>query len=374
MDYGQILSGPLTITQTLFNFQDNAGKWPDEFNSKTFCTQDKKTKIWWNIKIEVSQIPSEDYDNELSNHMCKQEKEYVLVYNGGVLHSVYVDKYNPNKKIVTCQNSLGGRDTDFPKVRLNDVKNLYRVRCTAEPATANDGNNSSVLQFFPLFYLLTSGLNQDDLEKLGSLSIEVKRYDNSEAGKRQTAFKIQSEWAKWKSFHPSSSQVETASQLAFEGFLNCVKYINISDIDIENIKIENIGKLASIVTDGVNIDNVTRKDQLTAILSNVKCGKLSMTNVSLTKSETKMLFAQATKTVHDFHLTDVNMDIENLWGYAGKGRCKKIRVNTKTNEVANIEFMIARIKQWTFEVGWSVIQLNRDGKGITIQRQVTDVI
>ena len=52
--------------------------------------------------------------------------EYVIVYQGVVMHAVYVDKYNAKKQLIACMNSDGQKDP-FPRVETKDVLNLYRV-------------------------------------------------------------------------------------------------------------------------------------------------------------------------------------------------------------------------------------------------------
>ena len=47
---------------------------------------------------------------------------------------------------------------------------------------------------------------------------------------------------------PSEDELKTAAQLAQEGYLSSVKYMNILNRNISEISSDNIGKLASIVT------------------------------------------------------------------------------------------------------------------------------
>ena len=52
--------------------------------------------------------------------------EYVIVYQGVIMHAIYVDKYNAQRQLIACMNSAGQKDP-FPRVQIKDVLKLYRV-------------------------------------------------------------------------------------------------------------------------------------------------------------------------------------------------------------------------------------------------------
>ena len=105
-------------------FQDGVGKWPTEFDGKCYQFQDYKTNKWWDTTLKITEVPKGTYHGELQAGMNKYE--YVIVYQGVVMHAVYVDKYNAKKQLIACMNSDGQKDP-FPRVETNDVLNLYRV-------------------------------------------------------------------------------------------------------------------------------------------------------------------------------------------------------------------------------------------------------
>ena len=75
------------------------GKWPTEFDGKSYQLQDRKKKNWWDVTLSVEEIPSGQYPEELGENM--ENFEYVLVYKhgGAILHAVYVFSYNSKKRI-----------------------------------------------------------------------------------------------------------------------------------------------------------------------------------------------------------------------------------------------------------------------------------
>ena len=105
-------------------FQDGVGKWPTEFDGKCYQFQDEDTYKWWDTTLQITEIPKGTYHEELQRGMDKYE--YVLVYQGVVMHAVYVDKYNAKKQLIACMNS-DGQKNPFPRVETKDVLNLYKV-------------------------------------------------------------------------------------------------------------------------------------------------------------------------------------------------------------------------------------------------------
>ena len=92
--------------------------------------------------------------------------------------------------------------------------------------------------------------------------------------RRTEADKIQADWS--QEFHnPSEAEIKRAALLAWEGHLTSVEYMMIEDISIRDIPRDHMEKLASIVTQGVLVINMTHTDQLGSILarpaSNVQC-------------------------------------------------------------------------------------------------------
>ena len=79
--------------------------------------------------------------------------------------------------------------------------------------------------------------------------------------------KIQADWSQL-SYWPNEAEIRKAALLASEGHLTAVEYLTIKDVDITDIPLDNLKKLASIVTGGVIIDTPTQ--HLSSIVSSVK--------------------------------------------------------------------------------------------------------
>ena len=162
------------IKSALVNEHKNMeGNWPTDFDGKSFHLQENKTKMWWDIAVKVEEILQKMQHDELKKNM--EFFEHVLVYKPGVLHSVYVDKYNPNNKMVTCINSFGGFNPN-PRVELKDVVKLYRISCTAEIVKKKKKDSGKV-----------GGVNVDVEDGLRVESTSNNRINLETSGQSRTA-------------------------------------------------------------------------------------------------------------------------------------------------------------------------------------------
>ena len=103
---------------------------PTDLNGKIVLFQDEDKK-WWNTKLHIEKIEkvAEYFDEELKKNMAKFE--YILGYQGRYgKHCVYVKAYDRRKKLAVCINSYG-KENPNPRIKIEDIENLYRVRCTA---------------------------------------------------------------------------------------------------------------------------------------------------------------------------------------------------------------------------------------------------
>ena len=72
----------------------------------------------------------EEVKQKYHDVLKNKKLEYVLVTKVPQgLHTMYVDTYDPSRKIVNCFNSH--KNDPKPKVAVKDVKNLYLVNCSA---------------------------------------------------------------------------------------------------------------------------------------------------------------------------------------------------------------------------------------------------
>ena len=85
------------------------------------------------MTLDVKEIPSKTYDDELKQKRTQYEHVLVYQHQGANTHAVYVEKYDAAKKTVSCINSHGQRD-QHPIVSTSDILHLYRVNCIAEDA------------------------------------------------------------------------------------------------------------------------------------------------------------------------------------------------------------------------------------------------
>ena len=178
----------------------------------------------------------------------------------------------------------------------------------------------------------------------------------SDLQKRTEADKITAAWSDFD--HESSeAELETAAQLAMEGYLSSVKEMNIVNIienivNISEISSDNIGKLTSIVTDEVYINNMTPVSQLGAILASVQSEVLSLQNMSLNEENTRALVTAMRARVQSVVLwNNVTLDLELLAAYDGEGRCTRLELRGDTR--AKYE---TRLRRWAGDKVWAVTE------------------
>ena len=144
-------------------------------------------------------------------------------------------------------------------------------------------------------------------------------------------------------------EVKTASLLAHEGHLTEVKYMFIANMDISEIPHRHIDKLASIVTDRIDIFNITPVKQLGSILASVQCPWLQLVNMELSKSDTRALVTAMRERVQSVSLSSVTLDVEALATYNGRGRCNSLSVYRHTR-LGDRD----RLREWAEHTGWTV--------------------
>ena len=139
--------------------------------------------------------------------------------------------------------------------------------------------------------------------------------------------------------------------------MSSVKEMNIVNIienivNISEISSDNIGKLTSIVTDEVYINNMTPVSQLGAILASVQSEVLSLQNMSLSEENTRALVTAMRARVQSVVLwNNVTLDLELLAAYDGEGRCTRLELRGDTR--AKYE---TRLRRWAGDKGWAVTE------------------
>ena len=118
-----------------FNLKDGVGKWPTEFDGKSYHLQEVQTKNWWKMTLNVKEIQdfkklSPEVQDEILRDM--ENCELVLTYlsTPSQEHAIYAAKYNASKKTLKCVDSAGEVEP-YPRVPIRDVLHLYKVTCTA---------------------------------------------------------------------------------------------------------------------------------------------------------------------------------------------------------------------------------------------------
>ena len=165
--------------------------------------------------------------------------------------------------------------------------------------------------------------------------------------RRTEAARIQ---AKWSWSRPGEAELKRAALLAWEGSLTTVKYMDIKRMSITDIPRDHMEKLASIVTQGVLVINMTHTDQLGSILASVKCPVLGLTVMYLNDTETRALVTAMRDRVQVVELYyEVTLDIEKLTQYNGQGHCSMLDVWDCTRTRYG-----KRLRRWASDKGWRV--------------------
>ena len=117
-------------------------------------------------------------------------------------------------------------------------------------------------------------------------------------------------------YFPLPPEITTAASLAFHGVLSSVEDMYLMNVDLASVPPQHLTKLASIVSDTLDIDNVSNCD-LGHLLGPARCYRLSIYQ-SLSSEETRVLeqaMEHGLETVEIWE--DVRMVIEALSLYNG---------------------------------------------------------
>ena len=168
--------------------------------------------------------------------------------------------------------------------------------------------------------------------------------------KRIEADKIHEQWRQ-KSHNPSVSEVKKAALLVSEGYLQSVEYMNIGNMNIEEIPRDTMDELSSIVTERVWIDNISHTDHLTSILANVRSKWLQLQNMELSETDTQVLVT-AMSRVEGVWLENVTLDMEELcrsYAPSSLSSCRQLAVCGDKRSRYQVT-----IRRWAAQAGWTL--------------------
>jgi len=134
--------------------------------------------------------------------------------------------------------------------------------------------------------------------------------------------------------------------------ITSVSYMNLRNIDISGIPPDSLASLATRVSGTVIINNVT--GDLTPIVGNIKCDRLYIPNQSLSKEVTQCLVTAMRDNIKKVVLgVDGDVIINNLeliTQYDGRGRCGEVGCCGDTGRRYG-----QQLETWAHTVGWKVL-------------------
>ena len=183
------------------------------------------------------------------------------------------------------------------------------------------------------------------------------------------ASNIRDSWSN-NNYWPSAHEVKLAALLAARGTdLVSVEHMSLVDIDITSIKDDNITSLASVVSEQVDLNNVTGNVDL--VISNIECSMLFISNMRLEQWTTQIL-ARCVQTSVECLFVGMNgtvkLHIRTLLQYDGQGRCRHMELFGETgNTYGDLLRTWATRVQWTVREERSSIVVTREENTIVAQ-------
>ena len=165
---------------------------------------------------------------------------------------------------------------------------------------------------------------------------------------------------------PSYEEICCASVLAASDYLTNVKWMWLKNMTIPNtvnVDITHIARLASIVEEGVHLDNVT--GDKTLLLKNICSKELKLSNIELNHLETRYVVQCLQSSIDVVHLgssdgPEIVLDFQTFKEYDGNGKCHKILCYSDTCDAQ----LIHQLKAWATDVNWEM----KMGKYIAFKR------
>ena len=160
---------------------------------------------------------------------------------------------------------------------------------------------------------------------------------------------LETEYGTPTTFHSSLPVITCAASLAHRGLLGSVRGMSLCKVDLTSVPAEHLASLASSVTGGVVIIDVSGCDLVT-ILDSVKSELLDIIYQSLGSEETQALVRAMETGVEKVWLHyKVTLDIRELIEYNGQGKCKEVRCYNDT-----VPRYIVQLKTWVMGRNWRV--------------------
>ena len=161
---------------------------------------------------------------------------------------------------------------------------------------------------------------------------------------------------------PSLSVVIAAASLSKHGYLTRVERMILSNINLASVP--HAACLGDIrVDDKVWIDNV--QGDIGSIVGKIKCNWLWIDNMQLSVGDTQALVAGMAAGVGEVTLGSdgsVEVDMETLASYDGRGRCREMWCWKETGRRYR-----AQVRRWAGRIGWKVTR--DDNRYIEIERR-----
>ena len=147
----------------------------------------------------------------------------------------------------------------------------------------------------------------------------------------------------YNSFIVRLALITCAAALAHHGLLDNIDCVNLVEVDLSTVPAQHLVSLISNVTRLVYINYVIGCDLLT-LIDSVKCKVLLLFSQCLGREETKALVRSMESGVERVRLFDVDLDMETLLEFSGRGKCRVLEYGTTDN--------VEKLKTWAIENKW----------------------
>ena len=144
--------------------------------------------------------------------------------------------------------------------------------------------------------------------------------------------------------------ITTAASMAHKGLLGTVERLRLCD-DLTSVPSEHMASLVSSVTGRIHIEIVSRCDLMT-ILDSVNSQELEIYDQSLGREETEALVRALETRVEKVQLGYMDLDIETLVKYNGRGKCMLVSCYS---DFADKYIYSQKLKTWAKRIHWEVI-------------------
>ena len=177
---------------------------------------------------------------------------------------------------------------------------------------------------------------------------------------------LETEYGTPTTFHSSLPVITCAASLAHRGLLGSVRGMSLCKVDLTSVPAEHLASLASSVTRGVVIVNVSGCDLVT-ILDSVKSELLDIIYQSLGSEETQALVRAMVSCVKWVNLDEgVTLEIRNLMEYSGQGKCRRVECYDDTMAMDRYR---EQLRAWATSRNWQVTRDNNfNGGCFSIER------